>query len=77
MSIFLERARCEVFEGSLSMEDERFARFAGKCWQEILAVVAAADKLEVVSHSAPHDEHCFQCTLDDALDALDKKAGER
>ena len=64
MSTFLERAR-------------KRRDFLDRCLPELLAVIEAADKLEVVSHSAPHDEHCFQCTLDDALDALDKKAGER
>ena len=75
MSAFLERARelDETKADGWAKADE----FRLECWPEILAVIEAADKLEVVSHSAPHDEHCFQCTLDEALDALDKKAGER
>lgn len=64
---FLEQARAQRPEHD---QNEALQLLALDCWPEILAVVEWADVVTNVERTGGYDE------LADALDALDRKAGE-
>ena len=72
MSIFLERARAADAIRFKADKGEAICDVAVVCWPEIVAVVAAAQKL-ICSNDPISDLG----GVDDALDALDLAAGER